>query len=181
MMVQKKEHLTLEGLQEIINLKASLNLGLSDVLKSAFPNINPVDRPRIENQIIPDPQWMAGFASGEGCFSVIYYKDRYKYLLFKVTQHIRDRQLMESFIDYFKCGYYSLGAERGDFKVTKFSDINEIVIPFFKENCILGVKALDFQDFCAAASLIKTKEHTTEEGKISIKQIKDQMNKGRSK
>jgi hypothetical protein len=56
MMVQKKEHLTLEGLQEIINLKASLNLGLSDALKLAFPNINPVDRPRIENQIIPDPQ-----------------------------------------------------------------------------------------------------------------------------
>jgi hypothetical protein len=36
LMIQKK-HVTLEGLQQIINIKASMNLGLSDALKSAFP------------------------------------------------------------------------------------------------------------------------------------------------
>jgi hypothetical protein len=33
-----------------------------------------------------------------------------------------------------------------DFKVTKFSDITEIIIPFFINNPILGVKSLDFKD-----------------------------------
>jgi hypothetical protein len=33
-----KEHLTLSGLQKIVNLKASLNNGLSKSLKEAFPN-----------------------------------------------------------------------------------------------------------------------------------------------
>jgi len=28
-------------------------------------------------------------------------------LLFKITQHARDKELMKSFIDYFNCGYIS--------------------------------------------------------------------------
>jgi len=45
--IKSKRHLTVEGLQEIVNLKASLNLGLSDDLKAAFPNTVPVFRPKI--------------------------------------------------------------------------------------------------------------------------------------
>jgi hypothetical protein len=56
MVMKRKEHLTYEGLQEIINLKVNLNLGLSDELKAAFPNIKPVNRPKVENQITPHPQ-----------------------------------------------------------------------------------------------------------------------------
>ena len=32
-----KEHNTIEGIQKIVNIKASLNLGLSNDLKEAFP------------------------------------------------------------------------------------------------------------------------------------------------
>jgi hypothetical protein len=46
--MNRKEHLTSEGLQEIINLKASMNLGLSDELKVVFPNTNQVSRPKVE-------------------------------------------------------------------------------------------------------------------------------------
>ena len=41
----KKEHLTLEGLQKIINLKSSLNLGLSKKLPDNF-KVVPVERPK---------------------------------------------------------------------------------------------------------------------------------------
>jgi hypothetical protein len=53
--IQRKEHLTRQGLDKIVALKANLNLGLSDELKAAFPNIVPVKRPLIENQVVPDP------------------------------------------------------------------------------------------------------------------------------
>jgi hypothetical protein len=53
---------------------------------------------------------------------------------------------MVSFIEFFGCGYYYPSEGRGDFKVQSFSSIKEIIIPFFKKNPILGVKALDFQD-----------------------------------
>lgn len=45
-LVNKKEHLTLSGLHEIISIKASINLGLSADLKTYFPNITPVVRPK---------------------------------------------------------------------------------------------------------------------------------------
>jgi hypothetical protein len=35
----------MEGLREIVAIKASMNLGLSDELKSAFPDITPAIRP----------------------------------------------------------------------------------------------------------------------------------------
>lgn len=36
--LNNKEHLQLEGLQRILNLRASMNLGLSSELKAAFPD-----------------------------------------------------------------------------------------------------------------------------------------------
>jgi hypothetical protein len=50
-----KDHLSLEGLKQIINIKTSINLGLSDQLKSEFSNSIPVERPLITTTQIPDP------------------------------------------------------------------------------------------------------------------------------
>lgn len=50
-----KVHLTENGLEEIIAIKASSNLGLSKKLKEAFPNIQPVPRPLVTNQKNLDP------------------------------------------------------------------------------------------------------------------------------
>lgn len=58
------EHLSYKGLQEIINIRASINLGISNSLKTIFPNTIPVARPLIENITIPHPEWMTGFVSG---------------------------------------------------------------------------------------------------------------------
>lgn len=44
-MMQRKEHLTDKGVQTIVNIRASLNLGLTDDLKVAFPKTIPVKRP----------------------------------------------------------------------------------------------------------------------------------------
>ena len=49
------EHLTINGINEIINIKASMNLGISEILKSEFKNIQPIERPIISSDIIPDP------------------------------------------------------------------------------------------------------------------------------
>ena len=55
-------------------LKASMNLGLSTSLQDAFYKVTPVERPLVKNQIIPDPNWLAGFTSVEGCFMVRIFK-----------------------------------------------------------------------------------------------------------
>lgn len=47
-MLARKEHLTPEGIQQVVNIRASINHGLSAVQKSAFPNSVPVLRPIVE-------------------------------------------------------------------------------------------------------------------------------------
>lgn len=48
-----------------------MNRGLSEKLKAEFPDIIPVLRPQVENQMIPAPNWLSGFVAAEGCFLVI--------------------------------------------------------------------------------------------------------------
>jgi hypothetical protein len=56
-LMEQKEHLTEAGLAKIVGIKASMNLGLSvrSELKVAFPFITPVQRPKVEDQKIEDP------------------------------------------------------------------------------------------------------------------------------
>lgn len=67
-MMLRGEHLQDDGLQTIVNIRASLNLGLSQVLKEAFPETIPVTRSIKSGQEIPHPEWVAGFTTGDGCF-----------------------------------------------------------------------------------------------------------------
>ena len=60
--------MTEEGLLQIINLRASINLGLSNLHKSKNPHYNSVARPVNNTTKIPDPNWIAGFVTAEGCF-----------------------------------------------------------------------------------------------------------------
>jgi hypothetical protein len=50
-----KEHLTHEGINKIVNIRASMNKGLTEKLKEAFPDVIPVVRPEVKNQVIKDP------------------------------------------------------------------------------------------------------------------------------
>jgi hypothetical protein len=48
-------HLTIEGLYQIINIKASMNFGLKNKFKKEFNHITPVERQIIFNNNIPNP------------------------------------------------------------------------------------------------------------------------------
>ena len=66
--------------------------------------------------------------------------------------------------------------------VTKFSDIDEKIIPFFRKNKLLSVKLQDFvrSDWCKAAELIKNKAHLTSSGLEDILKIKTGINSVRT-
>lgn len=185
-LIQKGEHLTVDGLNQIAGLKEKLNrCRLSPMLESAFPNRTPVERPLVKNQKIQDPNWLAGFTSGEGCFLIDILKNdnsrlgSHIQLNFKLTQHYRDELLMRSLIEYFNCGKVYLRADAFDFRVTKFADIENKIIPFFNKYPILGVKSKDFEDWSKVTDMMKENKHLTIEGLEQIKKIKAGMNKGR--
>jgi len=64
--------------------------------------------------------------------------------------------------------------------ITKFSVIENIIIPFFEKYPISGIKNLDFVDFKKVSEIIKNKFHLTLEGFKKIKDINSQMNQRRS-
>lgn len=112
---------------------------MSDVLKAAFPDVIPVSREVVVDQKIEDPNWLAGFVDGEGCFRVRISKSaktKTGYVVsleFKITQHNRDDGLMKSLVSYLDCGYYypSSTLESGQFRVARLSDISDKILPFF--------------------------------------------------
>ena len=81
-------------------------------------------------------------------------------LVFIITQHSRDEELLIAIMDYLGCGYIQKKGEAFDLKspVTKISDIEKKIIPHFKKYPIRGVKAQDFKDWVRAAELMKQKK-----------------------
>jgi len=174
-------------LQEIVALKASMNLGLSDYLITAFPNVIPKGRPLVRKKTIPDPQWLAGFVAAEGCFfvgisksSTIKIKVNVQ-LEFNLTQHSRDDLLIKSLMEYLNCGKVYKNNNVSNYRVSKFLNLSEKIIPFFEKYPLIGIKSNDFKDFCLVVEMMKEKKHLTLEGLEQIRKVKARMNTGRDK
>ena len=54
-LISRKEHLTKEGFDYLLALKASINKGFSASLQKVFPKVIPAPRPIVKDQEIPDP------------------------------------------------------------------------------------------------------------------------------
>ena len=163
--------------------KASINKGLSDSLKLAFPKVTQTEKLMVKDNKIPDPQWLAGFSTGEGCFYIKITKSShskqgfYIQLIFQLSQHSRDESLMRSLISYFNSGNVFKNQDTYIYDVSKFSDLNSKIIPFFNENKILGIKSEDYLNWCKVAELVKEKKHLTKDGLDQIIKIKEILNK----
>jgi hypothetical protein len=207
-MIKNGEHLTEKGLLKIISLKSSLNLGLPENLKQAFPSIPRHNRKEFEFRGIPSPFWIAGFTSGDGSFNLKIGKSSTTsigvriQLRFGIGLHIRELKVIKGIAAYLnllilypdrvldsgaaslkvneRYKYIDIRTNAVTFQITKFSDIINIIIPFFERYSILGQKALDFSDFKEVSLIMKNNAHLTEEGFKKILEIKKRMNKKRS-
>lgn len=184
----RKEHLTTEGFHKIVSLRGAANTGLTKTLSEAFPNVVPAEKPITELPKSIDPNWLAGFTSGEGSFIINITESHtdkgrsQSRLKFQVPQHVRDIELLKIFIKIFNCGYVNTEFDRSTscFYVYKLADIIEKVIPFFDKYPILGSKSADFNDFKKIAMLMKDKAHLTKEGLSQIRYLQSGMNSRRT-
>ena len=198
--IKRGDHLTEKGLLEIVGLKSALHLGLSEKLRATFLNFVPVTSPAFKFNGIPDPFWVAGFISGDGSF---YLSIRSKFsptsttgnilrsvsLIFGATLHLRDKEVIQALASYFTLlngkGFDSLTVKPYPISITKhsvglyirrFSEIVNVIIPFFDKHPILGVKSLDFADLKKVAEIVQNKGHLTSSGFESIQKINSTMN-----
>ena len=90
-----------------------MNWGLSNELKEAFPYTVPIKKEDIVsnyNILVSAKEWIAGFSTGESNFFIRVQKSRTKSgiaasLRFSIAQDSKDISLLESFVDFFWCGY----------------------------------------------------------------------------
>jgi hypothetical protein len=119
--------------------------------------------------------------TGEGCFFISIRNNDSIGLEISIGQNIKDETLIKSFINTFNCGtiYKNLNKKFIVFRVQKFEDIYNKMIPLFNLYKIRGVKYQDFLDFCKIIKLMNKKAHLSEKGLEKIKQIKSKMNRAR--
>jgi len=170
-LMSKKEHLTTLGFTTILTYYASINKGLSDNIKVAFPNIVGANRCKTELPVNLNPFWVSGFTAGDGGFHIGIRENTVQiYFNFTITQHSRDYSLMKLFIKFFHCGklYTRLNVNRADYCVQNFNDIYKYILPHFKKYPLFNIKELNFLDFYKATELFKNKNNNYTE---SIREI----------
>ena len=63
-MINRKEHLNTEGLRKIVEIKASINKGLTSTLIETYPNIISIKRPPVVLPSTIDLNFVVGFVDG---------------------------------------------------------------------------------------------------------------------
>lgn len=185
-LINEGNHLSKNGLIEILNLRALLNKGLSESFINYFPKTVKIKAPAIKSfsKTNINYSWFAGFFSGKGCFFIDIFKSKTSRLNYSVRlkviigQHSKDELLISNLISSLNCGTVAKHVNRKfiTYTVNKFEHIYSIIIPLFNQHKIEGIKYLDFKDFSEAAKLIKNKAHLTQEGLDKIRSIKSRMN-----
>lgn len=186
-LIKIKEHLNIEGVQKLVNIRASMNRNVPDNFKDSFTSILPAPRVEVLPPNFIAPEWIAGFTTAEGCFLIKLWNSKaYKAgvgirLAFTITQHVRDIELLRCLIKELGCGRIVSrpNVSTVELEVTKLSDLTEKIIPLFSKYSLQGNKVNDFNDFKKVAIIMKNKSHLTLEGIEEIKLIKSGMNKGR--
>jgi len=86
---------------------------------------------------------------------------------------------MVNLASYLDCGNIFKNRNAFDFVVTKFSDLEKKIIPFFQKYPVIGIKSKDFEDFSQVVFMMSENKHLTKQGLEEIKKIKTGMNTAR--
>lgn len=132
-----------------------------------------------------EPQWIAGFVDGEGCFYIGINSHPemtvgYQVLPeFTVVQHEQDIQLLYALKSFFGCGVVrSNHGDRMAYRVRNKDHLLKIIIPFFEKHLLKSKKRVDFQKFRRVLRMMETNQHLKKEGITEIRKIASQMNRG---
>ena len=138
--------------------------------------------------------WVVGFIDGEGCFSVSLHKNPTTKLGWQImpefvaTQGEKSLASLKKLQSFFGCGRIFVNHRYDNhrenlyrFCVRSFRELDERIIPFFRENELQTAKSRDFDIFAQIIGLMKEKEHLTEKGIKKIIALATKMNTGKRK
>jgi len=133
--------------------------------------------------------WIVGFVDGEGCFSCPIFRNRVTKTgwqvqpSFTVVQSVSSRDVLEEMARHFGCGTVCVNRRHDNhrehlsrFRVSRFKDLRDVVVPFFKENQLRTSKRENFDKFAMVVDLMERRRHLDPDGIIEIAEIAQTMN-----
>lgn len=182
--VAKGEHLSLMGLNKIIDLKNLMNKNRS--FEELFNYFN------LDQVINLNPSWVQAFVDAEGNFGTLITKSDTGKIVTRnrlsISQSTHDYSVLKAIYKFFNAGYLDPKEESIDSlekaKLCKdnsfyYNSTPETFIPFFDRYPMLTRKYLDFLDFNKFYLLKKDKAYLTDKGFEEMQNIALNMNSGR--
>jgi len=134
--------------------------------------------------------WIVGFVDGEGCFSCPLFRNRKARLgwqvqpSFTVVQSESSREVLEDLARVFDCGSVLTNRRHDNhrehlarFCVWRFSDLRDVIVPFFRENPLRTSKRDNFEKFAEIIGMMDSRSHLTIDGMTRIAEIVETMNR----
>jgi len=125
---------------------------------------------------------VAGFVAGEGSFFITISKIKKRKLgyqirpMFSIQLKKSDRKILDDFQSIFGCGKVYEWKSTVRYTVSRFTDIVEVIIPFFEKYQLPNVKETDFQYFKIVCYKLLCGEGKNVEGIKRIRTVTDVMN-----
>jgi hypothetical protein len=124
------------------------------------------------------PNYIIGLTDGEGCFLVQIRTDCRIVLRYFITQRFDNVKLLKKVCKFFKIGYVYRKFQGNDkkkmtfvYEVTKQDDIQNVIIPFFKNYPLQGVKQKSFVRFAKIAEIVKNRQDTRKLTKKELNEV----------
>lgn len=155
-------HTNVEGFLKLLSLINKLNNPLSESLKEKVAYLGVIPKEEWDDVMYPlmpsfnqilDPWWIAGFVTGEGCFTYSSSKRVQAGVVtatiysptFEVSQRVDSIHVLDWIVNYWGAGKVYT-EKRGISKVRIFSQevITNIVTPFFNNYHLEGYKAIQY-------------------------------------
>ena len=132
------------------------------------------------------PNWVTGFSDAEACFQIQILKSPKQRMGWRVRAdfsihlHKKDLQLLYLIQNFFKVGNVNHNPLKNDavFRVTKLSDLINVIIPHFDKYPLQSAKSIDYLLWKQCIQLIAVKAHLTDTGFKEIMSIKSAINLG---
>lgn len=131
-----------------------------------------------------DPFYVTGFTDGEGSFMLTILRDK-KYKTgwrvsckFSISLHKKDLALLDKIKHFFNTGsVFYLAKDASQYCVESLKGLENIIAHFDKYP-LKTKKQADYQLFKLAYSLIKNKDHVTNDGLLKLVALKASINRG---
>jgi hypothetical protein len=102
---------------------------------------------------------------------------------FVVVQSASSRDVLEELVRFFECGKVYVNHRHDNhredlyrYRVGRFADLRDVIVPFFQENTLRTSKDENFERFVRVLRLMEERKHLTVSGLIEIAEITETMN-----